>query len=217
MVNQTSVHNDVLNQVAELLRKNNYFVKTEVRILLKDSSHFSLPFVAMMNQWYQPFLARVDVLGLKMRRNDALGVEVEGRKGMRISAASDSIAVEVSSSSDIRKEVAKLRRLEVDHRLIVTTDSTTFGEVSGIRVVPHDKLDAPTIRSLRRTYWCGIEKCIFYSHNWKSCNAHNKRHEDLESYRRFSEETTNPEDQEDYRREVKRLEYQVERDLDSLR
>jgi hypothetical protein len=75
-------------------------------------------------------------------RADGYGPLVQGTNGKRLYLFGDSIAVEVSNSTDVKGEAEKIRRLPVKLRLIVSTDSRMRGELAGIPIVPHDKLDS---------------------------------------------------------------------------
>lgn len=147
-------------------------------------------------EWY----VNVDVIGVKthdagLRLPWENPVMEQGKdSGQRVSALDPSIIVEVSKSSDLRKEVKKLRNVKANIRLIVTTDPTIRGEISGIPVIPYNELNSSTLGTFKETYWCdgNWEDCEFYTHEKKRLDAHKKLHERLDLYRNW-ERTSDPE------------------------
>jgi len=87
-----------------------------------------------------------------------------------------------SNSTDLKREVEKIRRLPVMLRLIVTTDSRMRGELAGIPVVPHDKLDGAFIAGLRQVFFCPWAKCDYFTTDHDEFFRHKKKHE-LETLR----------------------------------
>jgi len=104
-----------------------------------------------------------------------LGALVPGTDGKRLDVIGHAIAVEVSMSSDVKKEVDKLRRLPVNLRLVVTADSRIRGKLAGIPIVPHEKLDSTIIKNLKETYYCDEINCDYFTTNPEHYHRHKKK------------------------------------------
>lgn len=173
-------HDEVANQVAKLLRENDFFVRMRRSIPLKTLKGFEV-YQALTGK-KRGWTKIVDILGLKMR-TDGHGPLVQGTNGKRLDLLGESIAVEVSDSSELKGEVEKIRRLPVNLRLIVTTDSRMRGELAGIPIVPYDKLDGAFIAGMRQVFFCPWAKCDYFTTEHKELWRHEKEHEQQEILR----------------------------------
>jgi hypothetical protein len=180
-------HDEIANQVAKLLRENDFYVRMRRSIPLERLGAFEVyhALTGKKREWTKI----VDILGLKMRTG-GYGPLVQGTNGKRLDLFGDSIAVEVSNSTDLKGEVEKIRRLPVHLRLIVTTDSRMRGELAGIPVVPHDKLDDAFIAGLRQVFFCPWAKCDYFTTDHNELSRHSKKHEESEILREELPETS---------------------------
>jgi len=62
-------------------------------------------------------------------------------------------------------------------RLVVTGDSRMQGELAGIPIVPHEKLDSTVIKNLKETFFCRWSECDYYTTNIDQLWSHHKEHE----------------------------------------
>jgi hypothetical protein len=142
--------------------------------------------------WY----VNVDVLGVKEHdaRVDNYGdtiVDNHGKDtGRRVSFFDPSIVVEVSMSSDLKKEIRKLRNVKANVRLVVTADATLRGEVSGIPVIPYNQVNSSTLGKLKETFWCDKQDCEFNTHERKRLDAHSEFHKRLDLFGNWEKCTT---------------------------
>jgi len=167
-------HSEIVKLVEKLLWENDFYVRTQRSLPLETIK--PLEVYRALTQKNPQWTAIVDVLGLKMKK-DGLGQLVRGTNGKRLDMLGETIAVEVSMSSDIKKEVDKLRKLSVRLRLVVTGDSRMRGELAGIPIVPHEKLDSTVIKSLKETFFCRWSECDYYTTNIDQLWRHEKEHE----------------------------------------
>jgi len=101
---------------------------------------------------------------------------VQGTDDKRLDIFHGAIAVEVSMSSDVKREIDKLRKLPVNLRLVVTADSRMRGELAGIPIVPYQKLNSKIIRNLKETFFCSWEDCDYFTKNREHFLKHEQKH-----------------------------------------
>jgi len=167
-------HSEIVKQVAKLLWENDFYVRTYRSIPIRTTKGLEA-FHALTEK--QPrWTAIVDVLGIEMK-TDGIGPLVQRTNGKRLHMLGETVAVEVSMSSDVKKEVDKLRKLPVRLRLVVTADSRMRGELAGIQIVPHEKLDSAVIKNLKETFFCRWSECDYYTTNIDQLWRHEKEHE----------------------------------------
>jgi len=167
-------HSEIIKKIAKLLRENDFYVRT----------HCSLPIYRVKGiEVYHAFTEKkprwtaiVDVLGLEMKK-DGLGEIVQGTGGKKLNMLGKTIAVEVSISSDVKKEVEKLKQLPVQLRLIVTTDPVMRGELAGIPIVCYYNLNSTIVKNLKQTYYCDHGLCDYFTTNREEMERHEKEHD----------------------------------------
>lgn len=167
-------HSEIVKQVAKLLWENDFYVRTQRSIPIETTK--GLEVYHALTQKKPEWTAIVDVLGLKMR-TDGIGPLVRGTNGKRLHMLGETVAVEVSMSSDVKKEVNKLRKLPIKLRLVVTADSRMRGELAGIPIVPYERLDSTVIKNLKQTYYCDSTNCDYFTRNFEDLLRHRRRHE----------------------------------------
>lgn len=170
-------HDEAANEVARVLRENDFYVRMRRSLPLETLKGFEV--YHALTEKKRGWTKIVDILGLKMRAN-GYGPLVRGTDGKKLDLLGESIAVEISNSSDLKAEVEKIRRLPVKLRLIVTTYPRMRGELAGIPVVPHDKLDGAFIASLKQVFFCYWRKCDYHTTDHKELWRHEKEHEQRE-------------------------------------
>jgi hypothetical protein len=182
---QLTIHDDIVRKVADLLWQRGFYVRTSRSIPLGwelggelDTPFQLAPFFALTRRKPE-WVVIIDVLGLRMKKG-GYGPLVEGTGGRRIDMLGQSIAVEVSHASSPTREVRKLRRVPVSLRLIVTTDPHASGEIGGIPIVAHTKLDGKVISGLHETYFCYEKGCDFWTRNSDERVRHRRLHKQRE-------------------------------------
>ena len=179
-------HDEAANRIANVLRENDFFVRTRRSLPLGEFR--GLEVYHALTEKKLEWTKIVDVLGLKMRI-DGHGPLVRGKNGKRLDILGESIAVEVSNSSDVKREADRLRKVPVRLRLIVTTDLRTRGELSGIPVISYSKVDSAFISGLKEIFFCHWQDCDYFTPDWNELFSHEKKHEESELLNGQSPET----------------------------
>jgi hypothetical protein len=126
-------HDEMVRSIAKWLEKNGFLVLTNYQLPVEAPKLAVLYTISYMRDRKRgekrtspEIIVKPDILAYDEKSNA-------------------SFVIEVSKTSDLKREAKKIRRIKVDGRLIVTPSWEQEGELDGIPIVAFDNLDGEAL------------------------------------------------------------------------